>query len=63
MSLAAEMFNPPLVIGVSGSGWDTIQEYAKRLEARHEAHMAAYGGAERLLGAYYAPAANNYRSQ
>ncbi|EIE21472.1 glutamine synthetase [Coccomyxa subellipsoidea C-169] len=44
-----------------GSGWEAIQQYAKLLESRHKEHMAAYGGADRLLGAYYAPSANEFR--
>lgn len=44
-----------------GSGWEAIQQYAKLLEARHKEHMAAYGGAERLLGAYYAPSSDEFR--
>ncbi|KAK9908340.1 hypothetical protein WJX75_006322 [Coccomyxa subellipsoidea] len=44
-----------------GTGWDAIQRYAKLLEARHKEHMAAYGGADRLLGAYYAPSADEFR--
>ncbi len=45
----------------SGSGWDAIQQYAKQLEGRHKEHMAAYGGADRLLGAYYAPSSDEFR--
>lgn len=44
-----------------GTGWDAIQRYAKLLEARHKEHMAAYGGSDRLLGAYYAPSADTFR--